>query len=225
MVVGNGALLRKREQRGKIEGDRHEFAHARRAPRLIDDLRACVAAHRDGNLHLLLFTERQEIDARSPERNVERLLARRDDSPEFGQFRLEGRDLHARAGPRFRVQLVPSVEKQYNAGLRGGLRKSSSEIPRNAGRLRIEARIAAPSVAQSPSGTTSGVPLPFASTPSAIWKSVVVFPMPGGATRIRSSSDVTAPASAPVVTGSSNPSTSSVSATEVDGHFAVCRKT
>jgi len=105
------------------------------------------------------------------------------------------------------------------------VRKSSSEIPRNAGRFRMEPSTAERSVAQSASWTTSGVPLPLAKTPSAIWNNVVVFPIPGGATRIRSSRDITAIASAPVVAGSSNPSTLSFNATEVDGHFAVRPKT
>ena len=81
------------------------------------------------------------------------------------------------------------------------------------------------SVDQSPSGTTIGDALPLAKTASAIWNSVVVLPMPGGATRIRSSSVVSAIANADALTGSLKPSTSSVRAMAVDGHLSERRKT
>ena len=53
----------------------------------------------------------------------------------------------------------------------------------------------------------------------------MVFPIPGGAIRIKSSRDWTTFASEFVVIGSSNPSARSVSATDVEGHFAVRLKT
>jgi hypothetical protein len=145
------------------------------------------------------------------------LLSRRDDSPEFGQFRLEGRDLYSCASLSSRLQLGPSIEKEHNTGFGGDLSKVVFRDPAERWPLEVDARIGAPSVAQSASGTTNGVPLAFVSRPSAIWKSAVVLPVSGGAIRIKWSSDVTATASEAVVTGSSNPSTSSVCATEADG--------
>lgn len=105
------------------------------------------------------------------------------------------------------------------------MRSSSSEIPRNPGRLRIDARIATPSVAQSPSGTSKGIPRSVPIKPSATWKSVAVLPIPGGATRIKSSSDTTMRASSAVFTESSKSSALKVSGTEVGGHRIVLRKT
>ena len=85
-------LLRRRErhafgkceQRRQVERDRDKLAHASRAPRLIDHALARIAAQGLGDMDLLRFAERQEVDARAIDRNVQHLLARRDEQAEFG---------------------------------------------------------------------------------------------------------------------------------------------
>ena len=68
--------VRQREQRGEIEGDANQLAHARRAPSLIDNSRSIVASQYPRDLHLLRFTQGLKLNRRAFEGNVERLLAR-----------------------------------------------------------------------------------------------------------------------------------------------------
>lgn len=52
--------FRKRQQRGQIERDSHEFTDAFGAPRLIDETLAFFTPHGARDRHLLLITEGQE---------------------------------------------------------------------------------------------------------------------------------------------------------------------
>ena len=86
--------LGKSQQRRQVERDSDKLAHASRAPGLIDHAHARVAAQGLGDIKLLRFAERQEVDARAIDRNIERLLARRDQQAKLRQLRLEMRDLN-----------------------------------------------------------------------------------------------------------------------------------
>ena len=98
--------------------------------------------------------------------------------------------------------------------------KSSSEIVRNARRLNMASISDSRFADQFPSGTTIGDPVFASSTASEIWNSVVVFPIPGGATRIKSPSVVRPLASTDVSTDSCRSSTSSVRAMAVELHLS-----
>src|SRR5207249_2115909 len=87
--------------------------------------------------------------------------------------------LYARTRTRTRIciQFVPAVFNSFQLsssnstpGLAATARKSSSDIPRNAERFRMESGTAEPSVAQSPRWTMSGTPLPLAKTTEASTK-------------------------------------------------------
>ena len=70
--------VREGEQCRQIKRDGHKPAHASRPPCLIDNSLACIATQRARDVELLRFVERQKVDSRAIDRNIERLFARRD---------------------------------------------------------------------------------------------------------------------------------------------------
>ena len=130
------------------------------------------------------------------------------------------------AAARLREELSSSFQPSSRSKIPGRPateRKSFSEKVRNAGRFNMAPSSVSWFADQFPSGTTIGGPAFAVSAASAIWNSVVVFPIPGGATSTKSPSVMMPLASSGVPTDTRNSSTSSVRSIAAEDHRSELR--
>ena len=108
---------RQLEQCAQVQRDSHKLAYPGGTPCFLKEAFACRATRSVGKLELFRVAHRLKVDARTVDREIERLLACRDQQAEVGKLPLEFPKLCLRATTRGTIEFVPSIEQQKDTRL------------------------------------------------------------------------------------------------------------